>query len=119
MHTKYIPWPTNDWAGALLLLALRQPHRCSDFVQLRPQPETMRPEIVTMPFAGGAEAGFVSCCPPSELIYVLVLLRSQGKKPKLGLKESFRVLGKSKYLAFLATLVLGYGLCIAMTEGAA
>lgn len=41
----------------------------------------------------------------------------QGKKPKLGLKESFRVLGKSKYLGFLATLVLGYGLCIAMTEG--
>lgn len=31
--------------------------------------------------------------------------------------ESFRVLGKSKYLGFLATLVLGYGLCIAMTEG--
>lgn len=43
---------------------------------------------------------------------------SQGKKPKLGLRESFRVLGKSKYLGFLATLVLGYGLCIAMTEGA-
>lgn len=47
------------------------------------------------------------------------LFCSQGKKPKLGLKESFRVLGKSKYLGFLATLVLGYGLCIAMTEGAA
>ncbi|CAM9930874.1 unnamed protein product [Ectocarpus sp. 13 AM-2016] len=39
-----------------------------------------------------------------------------GKKPKLGLRDSFRVLGKSKYLGFLATLVLGYGLCIALTE---
>ena len=29
------------------------------------------------------------------------------------------MLGRSKYLGFLATLVLGYGLCIAMTEGAA
>ncbi|CAM9350401.1 unnamed protein product [Pylaiella littoralis] len=43
-------------------------------------------------------------------------IAAKGKKPKLGLKESFRVLGKSKYLGFLATLVLGYGLCIAMTE---
>lgn len=48
-----------------------------------------------------------------------LLCALQGKKPKLGLKESFRVLGKSKYLGFLATLVLGYGLCIAMTEGTA
>ncbi|CAM9281204.1 unnamed protein product, partial [Hapterophycus canaliculatus] len=41
---------------------------------------------------------------------------AKAKKPKLGLRESFLVLGKSKYLGFLATLVLGYGLCIAMTE---
>lgn len=40
----------------------------------------------------------------------------KGKKPKLGLAESFRVLSKSKYLGFLATLVLGYGVCINMTE---
>ena len=58
---------------------------------------------------------FVAACLPSGLVFVF----SQGKKPKLGLKESFRVLGKSKYLGFLATLVLGYGLCIAMTEGVA
>lgn len=31
--------------------------------------------------------------------------------------DSFKVLSKSKYLGFLATLVLGYGLCINMTEG--
>ncbi|CAM9861271.1 unnamed protein product [Ectocarpus sp. 4 AP-2014] len=43
-------------------------------------------------------------------------IAAKGKKPKLGLRDSFRVLGKSKYLGFLATLVLGYGLCIAMTE---
>ncbi|CAM9670512.1 unnamed protein product [Laminaria digitata] len=41
---------------------------------------------------------------------------AKNKKPKLGLAESFRVLGKSRYLGFLATLVLGYGLCINMTE---
>ncbi|CAN0539452.1 unnamed protein product, partial [Scytosiphon promiscuus] len=46
-----------------------------------------------------------------------VVSPSQSKKPKLGLAESFRVLGKSRYLGFLATLVLGYGLCINMTEG--
>lgn len=46
-----------------------------------------------------------------------VCVYCQPKKPKLGLLESFRVLGKSKYLGYLATLVLGYGLCINMTEG--
>ncbi|CAM9666825.1 unnamed protein product, partial [Choristocarpus tenellus] len=41
---------------------------------------------------------------------------SPSKKPKLGLLDSFKVLGKSKYLGYLSTLVLGYGLAINMTE---
>lgn len=56
--------------------------------------------------------------PRSYLLPMAWFSLSQAKKPKLGLRESFMVLGKSKYLGFLATLVLGYGLCIAMTEGA-
>ena len=51
-------------------------------------------------------------------MYVCILCVCwQPQKPKLGLVESFRVLWKSEYLGYLATLVLGYGLCINMTEG--
>jgi ATP:ADP antiporter, AAA family len=38
------------------------------------------------------------------------------KKPKLGLRESFAVLSRSPYLGCLATMVLGYGLSINLTE---
>jgi ATP/ADP translocase len=38
------------------------------------------------------------------------------KKPKLGLRESFAVLSRSSYLGCLATMVLGYGLSINLTE---
>lgn len=59
----------------------------------------------------------LTAVPPSRP-FSLLLLHEKSKKPKLGMKESFGVLLKSKYLGFLATLVLGYGLCINMTEGA-
>jgi ATP/ADP translocase len=38
------------------------------------------------------------------------------KKPKLGLRDSFAVLSRSPYLGCLATMVLGYGLSINLTE---
>ncbi|CAN0067686.1 unnamed protein product [Ascophyllum nodosum] len=51
-----------------------------------------------------------------ELPSMLRKSATKPQKPKLGLVESFRVLWKSEYLGYLATLVLGYGLCINMTE---
>ena len=43
-------------------------------------------------------------------------VKKKKEKPKMPLKESFAFLMKSKYLLCLATLVIGYGICIQLVE---
>lgn len=43
-------------------------------------------------------------------------VKKKKEKPKMPLKESFAFLAKSKYLLCLATLVIGYGICIQLVE---
>lgn len=42
--------------------------------------------------------------------------KSKKEKPKMGLKDSFKHLLKSKYMGCLALLVIGYGICINLVE---
>ncbi|NGX37424.1 MAG: ADP,ATP carrier protein 1 [Chlamydiae bacterium] len=43
-------------------------------------------------------------------------VKKKKEKPKMPLKESFAYLIRSKYLLCLATLVIGYGVCIQLVE---
>lgn len=43
-------------------------------------------------------------------------VKKKKSKPKMPLKESFAYLMRSKYLLCLATLVIGYGVCIQLVE---
>lgn len=42
--------------------------------------------------------------------------KTKSKKPKLSIIESFKYVFSSKYLGFIAILVIGYGLCINLVE---
>jgi AAA family ATP:ADP antiporter len=42
--------------------------------------------------------------------------KMKKNKPKLGIKDSFKLLTKSKYLGLIAILVLSYGMCINLIE---
>jgi AAA family ATP:ADP antiporter len=42
---------------------------------------------------------------------------SKGKKPKLSIGESLKIIFSSKYLGFILLLVLGYGITIILVEG--
>ncbi len=44
------------------------------------------------------------------------LKRAKKEKPKMSLKESFAYLARSKYIGYLAILVIGYGIAINLVE---